>query len=129
MEEEKTVENKSYVFDFEKLEVYKMGIKFIRNIFELTKTLPNNYAYSIGDQLRRAALSIANNIAEGSGKISKKEKAQFYRISLTSARECVPMLTILKEDKIIEPLIHDGLRDDCIYISNMSGRLIAAIGI
>ena len=91
------MDRKEHVFDFEKLEVYKMGIEFVRKIYRITEGLPRNYGFSLGDQLRRAALSIVNNIAEGSGKLSKKEKSQFYRISLTSARECIRMLTILNE--------------------------------
>ena len=112
-----------YRFDFEKLEVYKMGLEFARKVYKLMSQLPRNYSFSIGDQFRRSALSVVNNIAEGSGKISKKEKALFYRISLTSARECIPMLTILNEDKIISNDVHDELRNTCIYLCNMIGKL------
>ena len=121
------MDKKDYVFDFERLEVYKMGIEFVRQIYKLTDTLPRSYSFSLADQLRRAALSIVNNIAEGSGKFSKKEKSQFYRISLMSARECIPMLTILKEDGIITNVIHDNLRDRCIHICNMLGKLVAVL--
>ena len=116
-----------YVFDFEKLKVYEMSLKFVRKIFNTAKKLPREYQYSLADQLRRAALSIVNNIAEGSGKISKKEKAQFYRISLNSARECIPMLTILGEEKLVLESVPNELRDDCIHICNMLGKLISVI--
>ena len=121
------MEKEKYIFDFERLKVYKMGIEFVRKIFNLTKTLSQDYRFSLGNQLSRAALSIVNNIAEGSGKISKKEKSQFYRISLTSTRECIPMLTILGKEKLISELDYNNLRENCIYICNMLGRLIAAI--
>ncbi len=113
-----------YIFDFEKLRVYEISLEFVRQIFNVTKELPREYQYSVGDQLRRAALSIVNNIAEGSGKISKKEKAQFYRTSLNSARECVPMLTILDKEKLTSV---EGLRNQCIYICNMLGKLVSSI--
>lgn len=116
-----------YIFDFEKLKVYETGIEFVRAIFKLTKTLPRDYQYSLADQLRRAALSIVNNIAEGSGKISKKEKLQFYRFSINSARECAPMLTILNKENLISGSDSNKLRQDCIYICNMLGRLIASV--
>ncbi|MFH0827568.1 MAG: four helix bundle protein [Candidatus Omnitrophota bacterium] len=116
-----------YVFDFERLKVYEVGLEFTRDIFRITKNLSPNYQYSLGDQIRRAALSIVNNIAEGSGKISKKEKSQFYRIALCSARECIPMLTILNKENIIPATEVSKLRNDCIYICNMLGKLIAVI--
>ncbi len=116
-----------YVFDFEKLKVYEVGLEFTRDIFRITKNLAANYQYSLGDQIRRAALSIVNNIAEGSGKISKKEKAQFYRISLCSARECIPMLTILNKENIIPATEVIKLRNNCIHICNMLGKLISVI--
>jgi four helix bundle protein len=116
-----------YIFDFERLKVYEMGLEFVRKIFLSAKDLPRDYQYSVGDQLRRAALSIVNNIAEGSGKVSKKEKSQFYRVSLNSARECIPMLTILSKDNILSGLDSDSLRDDCIHICNMLGKLISSV--
>jgi four helix bundle protein len=116
-----------YIFDFEKLKVYGMSLEFIRNIFRITKELPRDYQYSLGDQIRRASLSILNNIAEGSGKNSKREKAQFYRISLSSARECIPMLTILNKEKLVPESATNDLRESCIHICNMLGRLIAVI--
>lgn len=118
---------KEYIFDFEKLEVYKMGIQFVRTIFKMTANLPKEYVFSLGEQIKRAALSIVNNIAEGSGKISKKEKAKFYRIALSSARECIPMLTILKEEQVITMQIHEELREKGLHISNMLGRLVASL--
>ncbi len=116
-----------YVFDFEKLKVYEMSLDFVRDIFRISKKLPSDYQYSLGDQIRRAALSIINNIAEGSGKISKKEKSQFYRISLSPARECIPMLTILNKEKIILESEANNLRKNCIHICNMLGKLISVI--
>ena len=117
-------EKEKYIFDFEKLKVYGMSLEFVRLVFNITKDLPRDYQYSVGDQLRRAALSIVNNIAEGSGKISKKEKAQFYRTSLNSARECIPMLTILDKEKLTSG---EELRSQCIYICNMLGKLVGSL--
>ncbi len=58
----------NFLFDFERLEVYKLTVDFIEKVFEVSEELPKQVQYSLGDQFRRAALSIANNIAEGSGK-------------------------------------------------------------
>ncbi|MFA4981165.1 MAG: four helix bundle protein [Candidatus Omnitrophota bacterium] len=120
-------EKELYIFDFERLKVYGMGLEFVQDIFNVTKELPRDYQFSLADQLRRASLSIVNNMAEGSGKLSKREKTQFYRISLNSARECIPMLTILARQNIISEQRHTGLRQNCIHICNMLGKLIASV--
>jgi len=110
-------------FDFERLDVYQLALDFISKVFRLGKTFPRDFQYSLGDQLRRAALSIANNIAEGSGKESKKEKMYFFNTALHSTRECIPMITILHREKIIKQEVHDDLRLDCRRLSSMLVKL------
>ena len=116
-----------YEFDFERLEVYRKSQELMSSIFRITKALPREYQYSLADQLRRAGLSILNNIAEGSGKLSKKGKGQFYRTSLNSARECVPMLTVLAKERQISSEVHQEMRQSVIHVANMLGRLIASL--
>src|SRR3989338_5661563 len=116
-----------YEFDFERLDVYQKTLELVATIFRITKRLPREYQYSIADQLRRASLSILNNLAEGSGKLSKKEKAQFYKTSLNSARECIPMLTVLVREKQIVEGTHQTMREEVVHITNILGRLIAAL--
>jgi four helix bundle protein len=110
------------------LHVYRKTVELVITFFKITRPLPREYQFSIADQLRRAGLSILNNVAEGSGKLSKKETAQFYRTSLNSARECVPMRTLLKrEGQLVLPEYHQ-IRQDVVHIANMLGRLIASLG-
>ena len=116
-----------YEFDFERLDVYQKSMDFLASIFQITRELPREYQYSLTDQLRRAGLSVLNNLAEGSGKLSKKEKSQFYRTSLNSVRECVPMLTILLKERQISTVAHQQLRQEVVHIANMLGRLIASV--
>ena len=68
---------KEFEFDFEKLKVYQKSLDLIDKIFKVVKTLPREYKYSLRDNLLRAGLSIANNLAEGNGKKSKKEKNRY----------------------------------------------------
>lgn len=120
-------EARQFTFDFERLDVYKRALDFIDKIFDLTDNFSRNVQFSLGDQFRRAALSIINNIAEGSGKKSKDEKRRFYRYSLDSARECVPMITICLKRRQINQHTHDSLREECIVICQMLAKLIFAI--
>ncbi|MFC1807247.1 four helix bundle protein, partial [Candidatus Omnitrophota bacterium] len=64
---------KDFQFDFEKLKVYEKSLEFIDKIFKIYKILSQDYKISIGSNLVRAALSIANSIAEGNDKLSSKE--------------------------------------------------------
>jgi len=121
-----TKEAQQFNFDFEKLDVYKRALDFIDKVFDLTDNFSRNVQFSLGGQFRRAALSIINNIAEGSGKKSKDEKRRFYRYSLDSARECVPMITICLRRGQIDRQTHDRLREDCIIICQMLAKLILA---
>lgn len=122
------VESKRYEFDFENLNVYQKGLKFVNAILILSDGLPNRVQYSLGDQLRRAAISIVNNIAEGSDKRTTKERIQFYRIALSSARECVPMLTICREQEYMPQTMYDVLRANCLELCRMLRGLINSVG-
>ena len=79
-------------FKFERLDVWKRSIDFADRIYELADGLPQQYQFSLGEQLRRAALSIPTNIAEGTGRDSKKERQYFYRIAKGSVYEVISLL-------------------------------------
>ncbi|MBL7129865.1 MAG: four helix bundle protein [Candidatus Omnitrophica bacterium] len=111
-------------FDFEKLDVYQKALGFISKVYDLFEELPYRIQKSIGDNLLRAAMSIANNLAEGSGRRGKKEKRHAFEISQGSAFECVPMLTILRRKKKIEKETFERLYNDCCTISKMISGLI-----
>ncbi len=114
-------------FNFEKLNVYQTAISFIDKCFALCDKLNYKHQSSIGDQLRRASLSIANNIAEGSDKRSPKDKKKFYIYSLDSARECIPMFTILRMRNIIDKNQELSLREHCAIICKMMNKLINSV--
>jgi four helix bundle protein len=82
-------------FKFEKLDVWKRSVEFADVIFELADALPKNHQFSLGEQLRRAALSIPTNIAEGCGRDSLKERAYFYRVAKGSVYEVVSLMVML----------------------------------
>lgn len=113
-------------YDFENLTVYQKSLDFTESIFELTEEFPQKLQYSLGDQLRRAALSICNNIAEGSQKRGAS-KRQFYRYALDSSRECVPMMELSRRRKLIDSRRHESLADECFYIGNMLYRMMVKV--
>lgn len=123
----KNIREDNFIFDFEKLEVYRLALEFTDDVFRITERLPMTLQFSIGDNFRRAAISIPNNIAEGSGKSSIKEKKHFYRIALTSDRECIPMITLLSQRNLFSDEEKKLLRSKCIRISRMLFGLIGSV--
>lgn len=114
-------------FSFEKLEVYRKAIEFTDIVFKETLKFKKEVQYSLGDQFRRAALSICNNLAEGSDKQTIKSKRQFYGYASDSARECIPMITLSKMQAQIIEESAENLREQCIYICNMLSNLIRSV--
>jgi four helix bundle protein len=78
-------------FDHERLDVYQKSIEFLAVADEIASSLPKGRAY-LADQLRRAALSITLNIAEGAGEFAPADKARFYRMARRSATESAAIL-------------------------------------
>lgn len=111
-------------FDFENLNVYQKTLNFIDEIFKLIKNLPKEYRFSIGDNLLRAGLSIANNLAEGNDKDSDKERKRYFRTSCDSDRECVSVFIVLKRQGLIENDAYCKLKRDAGEITSMIRGLV-----
>ena len=86
---------------FQKLDVYQRSIEFLALAQRLRAQLPKGHA-ELADQLRRAAQSIPQNIAEGCGRASRADKARHFTIARGSAMECAAHLDVLKLDVLVE---------------------------
>ncbi|MFQ6024787.1 MAG: four helix bundle protein [Acidiferrobacterales bacterium] len=113
-------------FDFEKLDVYQESLSFADSVYELTAKFPTDETYGITAQLRRAAVSVAVNIAEGSGR-SKKEFAHYLRMARTSIWECVPLLTISQRQGYLGENGFGMFYRRCESLSKMLSKLINSI--
>ncbi|MCX6357760.1 MAG: four helix bundle protein [Candidatus Aureabacteria bacterium] len=111
-------------FDFEKLKVYQQALDFADFVFGACKRMAINYQSSIVDQLQRSIVSIANNIAEGSGKLSYREKIKYFSYALDSAKECIPPLTIAWRQKQLTEEEREKGRRYCASICKMLVKLI-----
>jgi four helix bundle protein len=110
-------------FMFENLQVYQKAVDLADNVASLTENFPRGY-YFLVDQLNRAALSVATNLAEGNGRFTKPDRKSFFTIARGSAQECVPLLEIAKRRGFIEQAKHDELRKALEEIARMLSGLI-----
>jgi four helix bundle protein len=85
------------MFAFEELIVWQRSIVFANAMFDLADELPKRYQFSLGEQLRRASLSIPTNIAEGSGRSGGKEQGYFYGVARGSVYEVVSLLVMVEK--------------------------------
>lgn len=75
-------------YGFEKLEVWQKSRLLVKKVYMITKTFLTEEKYGITSQLRRAYISISSNIAEGSTRWSKKDKARFYEVAYGALFRC-----------------------------------------
>lgn len=87
---------------FEDFPVYKKGLDLVGQVEGICNGVRGGRYNFITDQLRRAASSIILNIAEGSGKWSKRDKINFYRMSQASTNECLAAMDLLFAYKLID---------------------------
>ena len=98
-------------FRFQNLEIWQRSATISIKLFDLADQIESQKHFRWSEQLRSAVLSITNNIAEGSGSISKPEFAQFLNYSRRSIFETVNMLIILEREFQIEAPIDSYLTE------------------
>jgi four helix bundle protein len=84
------------MFKFEKLDVWQKAIDFADLVYSKTKSFPSEERFGLTNQMRRAAVSISSNIAEGSSRISDTDFARFVEIATGSLFEVVSEATVAK---------------------------------
>ena len=87
--------------DFRKYEIWQKTVDIADKVYTFCDGLPKYELYALGDQLRRAVVSIASNIAEGASRTSAIEFAHFLEIAIGSAFEVETQLQIAKRCKYI----------------------------
>ena len=105
------------MFRFETLDVWKEGIRITRELLTIADDLEKRKLFRFAEQLRGAAMSITNNIAEGSGSYHEKEFSNFLNISRRSIFECFNILFILFDCELISQFQLDVFRKDLDLLS------------
>ncbi len=97
------------MFNFEKLETWRKAVAFADNVYRSTKSFPDSERFGLTSQLRRAAVSIPSNIAEGSSRSSRPDFARFIEIATGSLFEVVSQLAIAKNQAYLDEVNHRKL--------------------
>ena len=82
------------MFNFEKLEVWHKAIDYADLVYSLTRNFPKDERFGLTNQMRRAAVSISSNLAEGTSRHSKTDFARFVEIATGSLFEVISQATI-----------------------------------
>jgi len=112
------------IVNFTDLETWREGHKLVLEIYTVTKSFPKSELYGLTDQMRRCAVSITSNIAEGFFRFSIKEKLQFFRISGGSLTELQNQLIIAKDIGFLDENTFNKLFEQSTVVLKMLNALI-----
>ena len=111
------------MFGFEKLEVWQRAIEFADLVYSETRNFPADERFGLTHQMRRAAVSISSNIAEGSSRNSKKDFARFVEIAAGSLFEVVSQSHIGRNQGFLSP----G-QFECLYqAAEVQSRMLSGL--
>ena len=105
--------------DYRKMRVWEKAHAFVLRIYDMTKSFPNSELYGLTGQLRRAAVSIPTNIAEGCGRGTDNELARFLDIASGSANEVDYLMLLARDLQYIDSTIYKELEEELTTIRKM----------
>jgi len=111
------------VFNFEKLTVWQKAMELTDQVYRVTAEFPGDERFGLTNQIRRSAVSIASNIAEGASRSSVTDYARFIEIASGSLFELVTQLTIAVRQKFLSNSHFETLYSDSEEISKMLSGL------
>jgi four helix bundle protein len=112
------------MFKFERLDVWKKAASLYEEISSLSRIIDQKDQFSLGEQVRRAALSIPTNIAEGAGREGEKESKHLFNIAKGSVYELVSLLYIMRSRGYIDSDGYKGLYNRCDELARMLSGIL-----
>lgn len=112
-----------YKHSFEKLEVWQDSIDLVEVIYKITKDFPVDERFGLTNQMRRCSVSIASNLAEGTSRITQKDKSHFSTIAFSSTMELLNQVIISKRLNFIDNDGYEKLHIQLLMISNKINAL------
>ena len=111
-------------YNFQELQVWQRSMLLVENTYKLIQKLPKTEQFALADQMRRCAVSVPSNIAEGQKRLSNKETVQFSSIALGSLGELQTQLILCERLYAIEA---EELVNECEQITKMLTSLIRSL--
>lgn len=118
---------KTGIKSFRDLNIWKDAIKLVKLIYEITKTFPNSEIYGLTSQIRRAAVSVPSNIAEGHIRRHTAEFRQFLFIALGSLAELETQVIIANELGYVNKEVRERVIQDMNVLSKQIRSLISKL--
>ena len=106
------------------LEVWKRSVELVKRIYDITQSFPKEELYGLTNQIRRSAVSIPSNIAEGAARNHQKEFIQFLYITLGSIAELETQLIISEKLMFVKSNLSHELQKELLELKNMTLGLI-----
>ena len=108
---------------FEKLEVWQLSKELMKEIYLITREYPNSESFGLTSQLKRLVLSIPTNLAEGTGRETKKDQAHFTTMAYSSLMEVLSLIILSNDLELINDEKLKELRSTIDHLSNMLNGL------
>ena len=110
-----------------KLDVWKKSMDFVKHVYQATETFPKSEIYGLSSQMRRAAVSIPSNLAEGAARKGKKEFSQYLYIAQGSISEIDTQIELSFILNFLEKNLYNYLMDELNTISKMLFGLLRSL--
>jgi len=117
------------MFNFEKLDTWKEAIAFADIVYQLTRGFPAEERFGLTNQMRRAAVSISSNLAEGCSRSSRADYARFVEIATGSVFEVVSQATIGRNQGFLDQTGYHLVYDAAEKQSRMLSGLRKSLGV
>jgi four helix bundle protein len=114
--------------DFHSLKVWEKAHELALAVYEASAEFPSHEIYGLTSQVRRAAVSIAANIAEGCGRNSEADLSRFLQIAMGSASETQYHLLLARDLKFLKTADHQYLEERVTEVKRMLASLIQKLG-
>jgi four helix bundle protein len=111
------------MFRFEKLDVWHRAVDHASRVYSVTRSFPSDERFGLTNQMRRAAVSVSANIAEGSGRASDIDFARFLEFSYSSLMEVVSEATVAMRQQFLTKELFDGIYQESDELARMLSGL------